>query len=175
VAVDEPAGASEATRRRAGLRLSLAVGVLAVVALGALTGWLGWRTHQTQLDTRQRQAYLQAAQQGALNLTTIDHNKVDADVQRILDSSTGAFHDDFQDHSAPFVDAVKQAQSTSVGTVNAAGLESVGDHEAQAVVAVAVRTSLAGAEQPQARAWRMRITVAEVGNEMEVSNVAFVP
>ena len=36
-----------------------------------------------------------AAGRGVLALTTIDHNEVDRDVQRILDASTGAFRDDF--------------------------------------------------------------------------------
>jgi Mce-associated membrane protein len=57
---------------------------------------------------------------------------VDADIQRILNSSIGAFHDDFQKRSQPFIDTLKQAQSTSTRTVTAAGLESLGDNEAQA-------------------------------------------
>ncbi|HEY0225380.1 MAG TPA: hypothetical protein VGC05_03085, partial [Mycobacterium sp.] len=122
-----------------------------------------------------RQVCLQAARQGALNLTTIDYREVNADIQRILDSTTGAFHNDFSQRSEPFIDTVKQAQSTSVGTITAAGLESMTDREAQVLVAVSVKSSLAGVQQAQPRAWRMRINVETVGDEMKVSNVAFVP
>jgi Mce-associated membrane protein len=54
-------------------------------------------------------------------LTAIDYTHVNADVQRILDSSTGRFRDDFQNRSQPFVDVVEQAQSKSEATVTAAG------------------------------------------------------
>jgi Mce-associated membrane protein len=117
----------------------------------------------------------QVARQAALNLTTIDYQHADADVQRILDSATGQFFDDFSKRSQPFVDVVKQAQSKSVGTVTEAGLESEDHDGARVIVAVAVNTSNAGAPQQQPRAWRMRLTVQSVGGDAKVSNVGFVP
>ena len=111
----------------------------------------------------------------ALNLTTIDHHQVDGDVQRILDSATGTFYDDFQKRAQPFIDVVKQAQSKSVGTISEAGLESESDDEAQVLVAVTVKTSNAGAPEQEPRAWRMRLSVQKVGEEAKISNVDFVP
>ena len=67
---------------------------------------------------------LQAARQGALNLTTIDWQHAEGDMQRILDGATGQFHDEFASRSQPFIEVVKQAKSTSVGTIAEAGLES---------------------------------------------------
>ena len=115
------------------------------------------------------------ARQGALNLTTIDWQKAERDVQRILDGATGQFHDDFAMRSQPFVDVVKQAKSTSVGTITEAGLESEAAGTAQVLVAVAVKTSNAGAPEQDPRAWRMRISVEKVGDQAKVSNVEFVP
>jgi hypothetical protein len=69
---------------------------------------------------------IQADRQGALNLTTIDWQNADRDVQRILNGATGQFHDEFATRSQPFVDVIKQAKSTSVGTIAEAGLESEG-------------------------------------------------
>jgi Mce-associated membrane protein len=160
--------------RRHGLRLALVVGLLIVVALGTLVGWLGVRAHQSHLRAQQRAVFLAAARQGALNLTTISYTEVDADIKRILDSATGAFYDDFQKRSQPFVEVVKQAQSKSQGTVTEAGLESVQGDSAEALVAVAVTTSNAGAAQQQPRAWRMRISVQKMGDTAKVSNVEFV-
>ncbi|EUA58499.1 hypothetical protein I550_1642 [Mycobacterium intracellulare 1956] len=113
--------------------------------------------------------------QGALNLTTIDWQHADADVQRILDSATGTFYDDFSHRSKPFIDVVKKAQSKSVGTITEAGLESQSGNEAQVLVAVSVKTSNLGAAEQDPRHWRMRVIVQKVGNDMKVSNVAFVP
>ncbi|MEX3646587.1 MULTISPECIES: mammalian cell entry protein [Mycolicibacterium] len=173
--VDVIADASAVAKRSTSpLRLALSAGLIGVVVLGGLVGWLGFRTYQSQHAEKERQLFLQVARQGALNLTTIDYQNADSDVQRILDSATGQFHDDFSQRAQPFVDVVKKAQSKSVGTVTDSGLESVTDGEAQAIVAVTVRTSNAGAPEQQPRSWRMRFTMQKVGQDVKVSNVGFV-
>lgn len=161
--------------RRRALRLALSATLLIMVALGALVGWLGFRAHQSHQSAQQRAMYLAVARQGALDLTTISYTQVDADIKRILDVATGSFYDDFQKRSQPFVEVVKQAQSKSQGTITSAGLESVQGETAQALVAVAVTTSNAGAADQQPRAWRMRISVQKAGDTAKVSNVEFVP
>ncbi|MGA5546195.1 mammalian cell entry protein [Mycobacterium sp. NPDC051198] len=165
----------EESRRRDGVRLAIAVGAAMVVALSVLVGWLGWRYQHEHREQLRDQEFLQAARQGAVNLTTIDFADADADVKRILDVATGQFYDDFARRSQPFVDVVKQAKSKSEGTVTAAGLSSVEDDEAQALVTVSVRTSNAGAPEQQPRLWRMRIDVQRVDGAVKVSNVQFVP
>ncbi|OBA76115.1 hypothetical protein [Mycolicibacterium mucogenicum] len=156
-------------------RVAAVVGLVLVVALSALVGWLVVRTHRaTDVDERQSQI-VQAARQGALNLTTIDWQRADADVQRILDSATGEFYDDFAKRSAPFIKVVKEAKSTSTGSITEAGLESEAGDSAQVLVAVAVKTSNVGAPAQEPREWRMRIAVQKVGDVMKVSNVEFVP
>ena len=167
--------AEDATPRMSHVRLATIVGLVVVLALGGLVGWLSFRAYQShQLDT-QRKVFLQVGRQGAINLTTIDYQHVDDDVQRILDSATGKFYDDFQQRSQPFTEVVKQVKSKSVGTVTEAGLESESKDEAQVLVAVAVNTTVEGQPQQQPRAWRMRILVQKVGEDTKVSNVEFVP
>ena len=120
------------------------------------------------------QPYVDAAKTTAINLTTINYQTVDNDIQRILDNSTGAFHDDFQKRSQPFGDTVKQAQSASSGTVKGAGLESLDGTQARVLVVVHVKTSNAG-KPDQERSWRMRISVDMIGQSYKASNVEFVP
>lgn len=158
------------------LRLATVVGLVVVLALAGLVGWLGFRTYESQKLEAKRELFLQVGRQGAINLTTIDWEHAEDDVQRILDSATGSFYDDFEQRAAPFVDVVKQAQSKSVGSVTEAGLESDTDTEARVLVAVTVQTSNAGAAEQQPRLWRMRVTVQDVGDDqVKVSNVEFVP
>jgi Mce-associated membrane protein len=157
------------------VRLATIAGLVLVLALGGLTGWLGFRAYESHQADEQSKLFLQVGRQGALNLTSIDFQQADADVQRILDSATGTFYDDFQKRAQPFIDVVKQAQSKSVGTIAEAGLESESENQAQVLVAVTVKTSNAGAPEQEPRAWRMRITVEKVGDEAKVSNVEFVP
>jgi Mce-associated membrane protein len=174
-AADEEAG--PAKPRMSHLRLATIAGLVLVVALAGLTGWLGFRTYQSHQADEQHKLFLQVGRQGALNLTTIDWQQADKDVQRILDSATGTFYDDFQKRAGPFVEVVKQAQSKSVGTIAEAGLEpnSITDNGAQVLVAVTVKTSNAGAPEQAPRAWRMRISVQKVDDGAKVSNVEFVP
>jgi Mce-associated membrane protein len=157
------------------LRLAAIFGVTAVVVLAGLNGWLGHWVYQSHRAEQQRELFVEVARQGALNLTTIDWQHADAEAQRILDSATGSFYDEFSKRSQPFIDVVKQAQSKSVGTIAEAGVESVSGNEAQVLVAVTVKTSDAQGVQQDPRGWRMRITVQKAGPEAKISNVAFVP
>lgn len=156
--------------------LAMVVGLAVVVALGGLAGWLGWRATESHRAEKQRELFLQVGRQAAINLTTIDYTEVDKDVNRILESATDVFYDDFSKRSQPFADVVKKTQSKSVGEVTAAGLESEDNDQAQVLVAVTVKSSNAGMAEPQPRLWRMRISVKKTGDdEAKVSNVDFVP
>jgi len=167
--------ATPAKPRMSHVKLATIVGLVAVVVLAGLTGWLGFRAYKSHQADEQRKLFLEVGRQGALNLTTIDWQEADADVQRILDSATGTFYEEFEKRAQPFVEVVKQARSKSVGTIAEAGLESESNDGAQVLVAVTVKTSNAGAPDQQPRAWRMRIFVQKVGDDAKVSNVVFVP
>jgi Mce-associated membrane protein len=172
----ETADSSASKRPISRLRLAALLGFTMVVALGGLTGWLGFRAYQSHQADQQRQLFLQVARQGALNLTTIDWEHADADVQRILDTAAGTFHDDFATRSQPFVDMVKKVQSKSVGTVTEAGVESLSDDGAEVIVTMSVKTTVANQPDQGPRSWRMRISVLKVGDDQaKVSNVVFVP
>ncbi|GAT08279.1 Mce protein [Mycolicibacterium novocastrense] len=158
------------------VRLATIVGLVVVVALAALTGWLGYRAYESRQAEDLRNLFLQVGRQGALNLTTISHEHAEQDVQRVLDSSTGTFYDDFQARAQPFIEVVKQAQSKSEGTISEAGIESLNGDEAKVLVAVTVNTTNAGAPEQAPRSWRMRISVQKTGeDEAKISNVEFVP
>lgn len=158
------------------VRLALIVGTVVVVALAALAGWLGFRAYESRQAEQLQKLLVGVGRQGAINLTTIDAAEAEKDVQRILDSATDQFYDDFAKRSQPFIEVVKQAQSKSVGTVTEAGLESVSGEEGQVLVAVTVQTSNRGAPEQQPRAWRMRLTVKKTGkDEAKVAKVEFVP
>ena len=96
-------------------------------------------------------------------------------MQRIVDGATGEFYDDFAKRSQPFIQVVKQTKAVTVGTIAEAGLESGTVDSAQALVAVSVKTSHNGESDPAPRAWRMRISVRKIGDQVKVSNVGFVP
>ena len=153
---------------------ALVASALVVATLTGLTGWSGYRAYEQHKAQVQRDLFLQTARQGAVNLTTINYTEIETDVQRILDLATGAFRDDFEHRSKPFIELVKAAQSKSEGTVTDAGLESQHGDSAQILVAVAVKSRTAAGEEAP-REWRMKIEVKSVGEEAKMSNVVFVP
>ena len=164
---DAPAGRPPTQR-------ALVVVIAALSVLAAVNVWLGYSDHQIRQSESARRDMVAAARAGAVSLTTIDHRQAEESVQRILDTSTGAFRDDFAARATGFIDAAKKAQSTSVGTVADAGLESVDGDAGRVLVALTVMTSNAGVPERQPRAWRMRVTVSPEDHAYKVSSVEFI-
>ncbi|MEB3020851.1 mammalian cell entry protein [[Mycobacterium] crassicus] len=163
------------TKAASPVRAAMLVGLASVVAFAGLGGWLGIRAYQSHQTELQRARLLQVVRQGAVNLTTIDYDHAESDVQRVLDSATGNFYDDFSRRSQPFIEVVKAAQAKSVGTVTEAGIESAGADETHVLVGVTVRTTNASGADQVPRSWRMRISLTQVDAQPKISNVAFVP
>ena len=147
----------------------------ALVILIAVTGWLGWQDIQIRRAEHLRDAMVQAGRDGVVALTTIDHEQVDEDVQRILDSATGKFRDDFAQRADSFAAAARKAQSKSVGTVSEAGVESVDGDRGQVLVTLIVMTSNRGAPEQQPKVWRTRVTVDQDDGVYKVAAVEFIP
>lgn len=175
--IAEAAGVSPAPAKpsMSAPRRMLLFGLVVVVALAVLLCCWGFRVQRARHAQDQRGHFLQAARQCALNLTTIDWRNAEADVRRILDGATGEFYNDFAQRSQPFVEVLRHAKASTVGTITEAGLQTQTADTAQALVAVSVQTSNAGEADPVPRAWRMRITVQRVGDRVKVSDVGFVP
>jgi Mce-associated membrane protein len=165
-----------APERRRSLRPKTAsvVGGVLVVALVALTGWLGYDYYQVHQEQQRRDMFLETARQGASNLTSIDWEHAEDDVQRVLDSSTGRFYDDFEKRSKSFLDVVKQIKSKSVGTVTASALESYSEDKADVLMSVTVRSTNAGVPEQDPQVWRMVLTVQDIEGKAKVSNVEFI-
>jgi len=146
-----------------------------IAVLIALTATMGYRDHQIRARDDLGREMVDAAKQGVVDLTTIDHRNIDDDVRRILDSSTGEFRDDFAQRAQSFADAARKAQSTSVGTVTDAAVEAVDGKTGRVLVALTVMTSNRGVPETQPRAWRTRVTVVDTDDGVKVSKVEFVP
>ena len=152
-------------------RIALISGLLSAVALAALVGWLGFRSYESEHRDAQRSLFVQAAQDVAVNLASVDFQHADADAQRIQDSAVGTFADSFAHYKQSYIDTAKQSRSRSLGTVTDAGLESQSGDQGRVLVAVTVKNADAAEQAPQF--FRMRITVQKVGDGAKISDVAF--
>lgn len=155
--------------------VTVAVIVILAIASMVVTG-LMLVAHQKVVAQRAHQAELVgAAREGVIALLSIDYNRAKADVQHVLDLSTGTFKDDFTRGADDFVKTAEQSKAVTVGTVKSAALEKEsGDTGVVLLAASSTVTNANGAHQDP-RAWRMSVTVARDGAQYKMSNVEFVP
>jgi len=178
---ESPAASPEPTRRRLPVpqlsRLSKPLAGAAIVAICALLGASGWMLwhHQTVQSERQRSAaYIAAAKQGVVNLTSLDFNNAKEDVQRVLDSSTGEFRDDFQRRADDFASVVKDSKAVTQGSVKATAVESMGKDSAVVLVLANERVTNSAGAKDDSRAFRFRVSVVREGDQLKISKVEFV-
>jgi Mce-associated membrane protein len=131
--------------------------------------------HHTVLAERQRSAaYVAAARQGVVNLTSLDFNKAKEDVQRVLDSATGEFRDDFQRRADDFASVVKDSKAVTQGSVTASAVESMSKDSAVVLVLANERVTNSAGAKDDPRAFRFRVSVVRAGDQLKISKVEFV-
>jgi Mce-associated membrane protein len=166
-----------ARRRLRAPSLAVALTIAAVVAICALlgvSGWMGWHHHNVVQERQRAAAYVATARQGVVNLTSLDFNKAKEGVQRVLDSATGEFRDDFQKRADDFESVVKDSKAVTEGSVAAAAVESMNNDSAVVLVLANERiTNIAGAKD-QPRTFRFRVSVVHDGDQLKLSKVEFV-
>lgn len=112
----------------------LAVALLAAaVALGVTV--LSHRNDRDALDDA-RESALAAARQEIINLDSLNHATIDADLKRVIDGATGTFKDQFTRAQADLKSLIVQRKSVSSGTVLQAGVVRADTDTATVLVAV---------------------------------------
>jgi Mce-associated membrane protein len=149
--------------------------ILLICAFVAASGYMMWNRHEVTERNQRAARFVAGAKQGVVNLTSMDFNKAKEDVQRVIDSSTGQFHDDFQARAKDFTTVVEQSKVVTQGTVNAAAVQTInGDFALVLVAATSHITNAAGAKD-EPRNWRLKVTVKDDGGQYKMSNVEFIP
>jgi Mce-associated membrane protein len=119
--LDAPASTPTATRpQRRGAWATLLLGVL---FLGAIA-WLAveFVSRPGAAPAGDGQAAVTAAEKQALNIMTLNYKTAKADVQRVVDASTGTMKTQYSQGQAGSVSNAASAKSVSTGTVTLAGL-----------------------------------------------------
>lgn len=155
--------------------IAAGVALLCTGALLAASGYMVWQ-HREAVALQQRSAEFAAAgRQSVVTLMSLDFNNAQADVQRIIDNSTGQFKDDFQNTAEDFVKVAQESKVVTEVTVNSVAVESMTDDSAVVLVAAASRvTNSAGANQ-EPRTWRLSVNLQREGDQIKMSKVEFVP
>lgn len=165
-------------RSRIGRILKVVAAVIAVACTAALVtlSVLMVISHRQQAAEDQRRAeFAAAARQSVVTLMSLDFNKAKEDVQRIIDNSTGQFHDDFKNQAEDFIKVTQDSKVITEVTVNSTGVESMTDDSAVVLVSATSRvTNAAGAKQ-EPRSWRLSVNLDRAGDQIKMSKVEFVP
>lgn len=174
---EQPSG-SPPRRLRWPRRSSTVAGVVAVgctAALLAASGYMTWQ-HRAMMQTEQASAeFTAAARQVVVTLLSIDFGDAQADVQRILDVSTGEFREDFEAAADDFVKVAQDAAVTTEARVTAAAVESMTPDSAVVLVTAATTVTNAAGAKDDPRSWRLSVNVARDGDQIKMSKVEFVP
>ena len=155
--------------------VALAAAAVVIGALLALTGLMLVKHNEAAANRAQDREFLEAASEGIVALLSIDHGRAEADVQRILDLSIGAFRDDFASRAGDFITTAQKGKAVTKGAVTAAALESAGDDNAVVLVAATSQVTNVSGARDDPRPWRMSVTVSRDEDQWKMSNVEFVP
>lgn len=181
---DEPETAVEAVAdgsaagSSVGRVLRWAAAVIVVLAIGALVtvSTLLVRHHNEVHAQQERTArYESAARQGVVTLMSLDYNKVDDNVNAILDNSTGEFKKDFENAAEDFKKTARVSKAVTEARISSVAVESATDNDAVVLVAAATKVTNANGAKQEPRNWRLSVELAREGDQIKVSKVEFVP
>ena len=151
------------------------IAVTATCALLVVSGFLLWQHQQSDREQQRRAEFAAAAEQAVVTLMSIDSSRAQEDVQRIIDNSTGQFHDDFKNSATDFVDVAKQSKAVTKATAQAAAVQSMTKDSAVVLVTASTTISNSAGADKQPRTWRLSVDVVRDGDQIKMSKVDFVP
>ena len=155
--------------------LAKPVAIILILGFTGASGYMLWKHHEATRQQQRTAAFVAGASQGVINLTSLDFNRAKEDVQRVIDSSTGEFRNQFQERAADFTRVVQDSKAITEGTVNGAAVESIDEHSAKVLVCATSRVTNKPDTKDEPRTWRLKVTVADDGGQYKMSNVEFVP
>lgn len=166
-----------ARRRNAPRAWRAVVGVvLAVLIICGAAGISGsmWWTHRNVVERQQRTAeFMAAARSSITGLMSIDFTKARDDVQRVIDTSTGQFKDQFQASADDLIAALEQSKVNTTVTVDAVAVKEVTDDSAVVLVTATSRASSVSGPHRDPQIFRVVLTLERDRGQLKMSRVEF--
>lgn len=139
-----------------------ALGIALVLAV-ALAGWFGLKLRADGEREDARRAVVAAATGYAVDLTTYDHARLEADFQKVLDNSTGDFRSEYTAASASLRELIAKFKAKATGNVLASAVVLSSD-EKRATVLLFVDQTVTNSNSKEPRVDRSRM---KMGLEMQ--------
>ncbi|WP_306363720.1 hypothetical protein [Nocardia sp. CC227C] len=153
--------------------VAVAAVLLAVVLMGG-TGYLVHLRGEIAADNALRADYVQTAKQAMLNITNISADTASDDIKRVLEVTSGELAAEYDQRKDDYAGIVQKAEVRAKGEVIDAAIESSDDHSAIVLVAVKQTLTNAGAEGPQQRQFRFRVTIAHTDKGLAATRMEMV-
>lgn len=158
--------ATKAAFALAGLGAGAAV-VLTILMVSQHRGVAAQRSHDAEI--------VDAARASITALLSIDHTRARADVQRVIELSTGGFRDDFAKSADDFVKTAEDKDVVTKAAIKAAALESSEPDRGVVLMAVNSEVTNSNGAREDPRPFRMSVTMDRDGEVFKMSNLEFVP
>lgn len=154
-------------------RLLAAATVLAICALAACAGAMLWNIQAAQARADLAAEYQAIARQGVVNLMSLDYNDAEASVARVLDASTGKFHEEYAGQADLLIKGLERSKVVTTVTVGATAVESMDADSA--VVLVSARSEATNAKdgRQEPELFRLAVHLGRDGDQMKVSDLEF--
>jgi Mce-associated membrane protein len=155
---------------------AVAVTTLVTAGLLAATGYMLWQHHKTAQQRHSAAEFVAAARQDVVNLMSMDYNKSQESVQRVLDGSTGKFRANFDETADEFAKALRDEKIITSASVNDAAIDSMTGDSAVVLISATSRREgkQAPKDQQQPQVWRVVLTLEREGDQIKMSGVEFV-
>jgi Mce-associated membrane protein len=151
------------------------LGVLVLIGLWTGIGLMIWSHHKATQREELQEQFAAGARQGVINLMSLNFNNGQADLQRVLDTTTGSFHDDFEKSQKDFLTVMQDSKVVTSTSVDATAVESMTDDSASVLITATSQVANNASQQPTPRSWRLSVTVQRDNGQVKMSKVEFVP
>ena len=183
-AEDEPQAGEKPLRRRLRPRfrrgavlkaLAASIAIACTAALITLSVLMVISHRHQAAESARRAEFAAAARQSVVTLMSLDFNKASDDVKRIIDNSTGQFHDDFKNQANDFIKVAQDSKVITEVTVNAAAVEQMTDDSATVLVSATSHVSNSSGAKQEPRSWRLSVVIQRDNGQLKMAKVEFVP
>jgi len=159
------------------LRSPLVLCLIVTVALAAL-GWAGFDSYRTTDDADDRaETYdevTQVASEKVLDLTNLRARDAAKARESLMDGVTDGFRAEFAEQVEDFTSTIRRQKVTSTGRIVSVAVDTLDDDSASVLVAASGSVANRRANKPEARHYRLRVDLLEVGGHWLVNGLEFV-
>lgn len=145
-----------------------------VLAAGAAVVWQATVLVGDRAAAERRKDALDVAGQQVLDLTSLESDTISDKIRAMEARTSGDFKNQLTTVSEAFIQLVQQKNISSEGVIVAAGLSSIGDDDATAIIATSTTVSQDGGE-PINQSYRMRVKLVRSAGDWKVNGMEFVP